>query len=138
MNSVVGSSSVTTHGRAGRSFRRFVVALVLSAIVPITAGHGRLHAQAVPNEYRLKAAFVYQFPHFVEWPAAALKAAGTLQICVVQPNPFGGDLDSLVRGESVNGRPLAVKEVGVTDGVGDCHVLFVSSAAKGAGALIRA
>ena len=65
---VVGSSSVTTNGRAEvvrivwwASAVLLAVLLLLMAPVPV------VQAQTIPNEYRLKAAFVYQFPQFVEW-----------------------------------------------------------------------
>jgi hypothetical protein len=40
------------------------------------------------EEYRLKAAFVYRFPQFVEWPAPALNGHESVSICVVRPNPM--------------------------------------------------
>jgi hypothetical protein len=46
-------------------------------------------AQSARDEYRLKAAFVYRFPQFVEWPDAAVATWPTLDLCVLQPNPFG-------------------------------------------------
>jgi hypothetical protein len=76
------------------------------------------------NEYRLKAAFVYRFPQFVEWPAAALNEARTLDICVLFPNPFGTDLEQLVQGESLNGRPLRVRTIRAVGATADCHAIF--------------
>ena len=112
--------------------------LLLWAYWPFGERVRPLHAQAVPEEYRLKAAFLSRFPQFVEWPSAAWNAATTIHLCVAQPNPFGNELDSLVRGESLNGRPLLVREVTLSSGVGGCHVLFVSSRAPAAAVLLNA
>jgi hypothetical protein len=94
-------------------------------------------AQTIPNEYRLKAAFVYQFPQFVEWPAAAWRGVTAVQLCIARPNPFGRELDELVRGESLNGRPFAIREVGAPESLQGCHVLFVSASAPGAAGMLK-
>jgi hypothetical protein len=86
-----------------------------------------LAAQTDPaSEDRLKAAFVYRFPQFVEWPAGALDGRETLDICVVGPNPFGSTLDELVAGESLNGRRLAVRHLTVAQPIDGCRVLYVA------------
>lgn len=92
-------------------------------------------AQTASDEYRLKAAFVYRFPQFVEWPTAALQDSRTLDLCVLQPNPFGSDLEELVNGESLDNRPLRVRVV--TD-VSGCHALFIGNGGKAAAALTAA
>jgi YfiR/HmsC-like len=80
--------------------------------------------QGVSDEYRLKAAFVYRFPQFIEWPAAALADTATLDICVLRPNPFGADLEELVRGESIAGRPIRVREITQAENITGCHAVF--------------
>ena len=94
-------------------------------------------AQLIPNEYRLKAAFVYQFTQFVEWPAATWQDARTVQICIAEPNQFGSELEQLVHGESLNGRPLSVKEIFGADELDGCHVLYVSAASGDASVLLK-
>ena len=87
-----------------------VLRLVLAlGTIGVAAGHGA--AQTDQGEYRLKAVFLYQFPQFVEWPEPAWRDAKSVQLCVARPNPFGEELDRLVRGDSLRGRPLAVRTV---------------------------
>jgi hypothetical protein len=81
------------------------------------------------EEYRLKAAFVFRFPQFVDWPASALAGRDALQICVYRPNPFGVALQELTAGETVNGRLLETRDVSQSDGLDGCHVLFIPAAA---------
>ena len=65
-----------------------------------------------PSEYQLKAAFLYHFAQLVNWPAEAFAQTNSpLVIGVLGENPFGNQLEESVRGKSVNGHPLAVKEV---------------------------
>jgi hypothetical protein len=99
--------------------------LVVFALV-VCAGAAAVRAQHVLDEYRLKAAFVFQFPQFVEWPAASWTRAADVQLCVVQPNPFGRVLHELVRGEMLRGRPLVVKSVPATATLDGCHVLVMA------------
>jgi hypothetical protein len=98
------------------------VAIALSGMV------ARSEAQpAVTTEYRLKAAFLHQFPQFVEWPDQAWAASERVEICVLRPNPFGSELDLLVRGETLRGRPLAIRQLDAADPITTCHVLFLAA-----------
>jgi hypothetical protein len=97
-----------------------------------------IQAQTIPNEYQLKAAFVYQFPQFVEWPAPAWQSATGVQICILRPNPFGRELEALVRGESLNGRPFVIREITGPDGVSGCHVLFIRGTAPAGSEVLKA
>jgi hypothetical protein len=82
-------------------------------------------ASPVTQEYRLKAAFLYRFPQFVEWPARALDGRATVDLCVVAPNPFGAVLDELVEGETLGGRVLRVRQLDGGAQAPSCHVVFL-------------
>lgn len=112
--------------------------LLCVVLVGLLCAEARLVAQVVPDEYPLKAAFMYQFPQFVEWPSAAWQEARTVQFCVLEPNPFGSELEQLIQGESLNGRPLAVKEIYGADELAGCHVLFVGTRSGDPSAVLKA
>jgi hypothetical protein len=109
--------------------------LLLSAVAVILACPPAA-AQRVPDEFRLKAAFLFRFPEFVEWPARALDGRPSIDLCVLAPNPFGAVLEQLVEGESLAGRRLAVRYVRA-DAVDTCHLLYMPSGAAGRDALLR-
>jgi len=111
---------------------------LLIVSVGLVSTHVRVEGQAIPNEYRLKAAFMYQFPQFVEWPSTTWQDAQSVQLCIASPNPFGSELEQLVRGESLNGRPLSVREIAGSDELVGCHVLFVGARSDVAGPVLRA
>ncbi len=80
-----------------------------------------------PDEYQVKAAFIYNFAKFVTWPAQAFKGpSDPLVICVVGNDPFNGALEEAVRGKTIDGRPLAIKVMGKVDANCPCQILFVS------------
>jgi hypothetical protein len=83
-------------------------------------------ASAALSEHRLKAVFLFNFSRFVEWPPSAFPAADApFVIGVFGRDPFGSDLDEVVRGETVNGRPLLVKRVQTMQDAAACHILFI-------------
>jgi hypothetical protein len=98
-----------------------LTALLLAPSVAPTAT-----AAKVP-EYDLKAAFLYNFVKFVEWPPGAFTDERTpVTICVFGDDPFGRSLDAVVQGERLGERPLVVQRPDGLDDLGACHVLFVS------------
>jgi hypothetical protein len=105
-----------------RSSARVLGGCVLAVAIGAVA---RTSAQSATS--RLEAAFVSKFPQFVEWPAAAIEGRTSIDVCVAQPDPFGADLDALVAGETLNGRPLAARRVDREGDVSACHVLFIPS-----------
>lgn len=77
-------------------------------------------AQEVRLEYQVKAAYLYNFMKFVEWPAGS---GGPLTICVAGRNPFGSVLADTVRGELIEGRPIEIKVI--LEPEPGCHAVFV-------------
>ena len=96
---------------------------------------GGLEMRAQPSaskEYQLKAAFLYNFAQFVQWPEAAFPEASTpISIGVLGDDPFGVALDRVVQGESINNRKLIIKRSRQLDDLQSCHLLFISKSEKG-------
>jgi len=81
----------------------------------------------VPGEYELKAAFLYNFAKFVEWPAGSFAdERSPFSICVLGDNPFGSAFDPILA-KTVNGRPITVRVIDDVAASGGCHLLFVSA-----------
>lgn len=82
-----------------------------------------LHAQPV-HEFELKAAFVYNFALFTEWPAETVFEGGMLNICINPESALRMPLSGL-DGKPVKGRRVAIRFLAVPDNARFCHVLFV-------------
>ena len=112
-------------GAGGKRGSRFtcIVAIGILGLAP------RLLAQgASPTEYQIKAAFLYNFARFVEWPASALPdSARALILGILGEDPFGPEIDRIVEGKTVNGRRLEIRRLKDTDSLNGCHILFVST-----------
>jgi hypothetical protein len=99
---------------------------LLAVLLLAVAAHSRPAAQDVSKEYRVKAAFLYNFVKFVEWPART--EPGPIVICVAGRNPFDSILDDTIRGETVRGRSLTARVILEPDPA--CHVTFVPTGAN--------
>jgi hypothetical protein len=87
-------------------------------------------AQEPPKapEYRIKAAFLYNFTLYTEWPAGSFpKDDSPLVVAVVGQDPFGGELDAAVRGKTVRGRAIEVHRHAKAADAGPCHLLFLAN-----------
>jgi hypothetical protein len=101
-----------------------VMALVLMVLA---CSPGQLRAQAA-NEYEVKAAFLYKFASFVEWPPES--ANSPLCIAVVGQDPFGAALDEVAKGKSINGRGFLIKRFKSGQDASACHIVFISASEK--------
>ncbi len=102
-------------------------AAALTALL-LLAGLGSPPAQAQEpsGEYVLKAAFLYNFAKFVEWPAETFpNTAAPFTICALGNDAFGTSLDALA-GKTVRERPLIVKRIRSAASVTGCQILYVS------------
>lgn len=80
------------------------------------------------GEYELKAAFLYNFIKFTEWPAEEIAKSGQpFVIGVLGKDPFGAALDKVVEGETVYKKPILTKRFSRLEDAANSHVLFISS-----------
>jgi hypothetical protein len=80
-------------------------------------------------EYRLKAAFLYNFVLFTEWPAEVGTTLNpTLNLCILGQDPFGKEADGL-QGKSVGGRSIAVQHKASSESLNGCQVVFIAPSA---------
>jgi hypothetical protein len=88
-----------------------------------------LAAQVRPSsEYELKAAFVFNFAKFVDWPPSAFaNPTAPFSVCVLGPDPFGGALDDALRGKVIAEHPASVARVKHVADVTGCQILFIAS-----------
>ncbi|HVU23920.1 MAG TPA: YfiR family protein [Opitutus sp.] len=84
------------------------------------------------KEYQVKAAFVYNFTKFIDWPSDCFSAPrDPLVIAVLGHDPFEGELARVVHGRTVAGRPIALVQLNPAAldaaALPAVHVLFVAA-----------
>jgi len=91
------------------------------------------YAQEAPlTEYQIKAAFVFNFAKFVQWPGATFAAPNSpIVIGIIGENPFHDDLAKTVRNKTVDQHPLVVKTFRSLSEATNCQILFICTSEKG-------
>ena len=112
----------------------------LPAMVPITCATAAVlllvpelpRAQDV-TESALKAAYIYNFAKFTEWPAGVVAAAEPLALCVFGDANVGDALKRAVKDRVLGGHPMAVSDMAVAAARPQpaCHVMYVSGMTAG-------
>jgi len=102
------------------------IAIAIAALLTVTQCAA---LQPALNEYRVKAAFLFNFAKFVEWPPQAYQDDPGHQVfCVFGMDPFGPILDQTLAGKIVEGRSAVVRRVQDRNELRKCHLVFVSAA----------
>jgi hypothetical protein len=98
-------------------------AIVAFALV-VTAMAPRAYAQTL--EYPVKAAFLYKFAPFVEWPPRAFASGSApLTVCVVGFDPFGATLDKAIEGQRLGARPVVARRLETIGAGSGCHIAYL-------------
>jgi len=102
-----------------------VVLLVLPAIAWPLAGPAIAGMREQATERDIKAAFLYNFTRYIEWPPEAFAGASEpFRLCVIADEDFTRRAASFVTGEQVHGRPIEFV-VPPASALARCHILFV-------------
>lgn len=84
-----------------------------------------------PTDYQVKAAYLYNFGRFVEWPSKAAAQKDSFTVCVLGQDPFGPALDTTLAGETIGGKHVVAKRIAAPEDSESCQILFLSSAESG-------
>jgi hypothetical protein len=99
------------------------------AVLCLTAAPAGALLESVP-EYEMKAALLYNFGVFTEWPGERLsEATPSFDVCILGEDRFGASLEPLAR-RSVHGKPVVVRRLGGSGDPSGCHVLFIGESAE--------
>jgi len=106
---------------------------VLRAICALVVGLARCAGQdGTTTEYQVKAAYLFNFAKFVEWPTGAFRSPNSpLVICVLGLNPFGSDLEGSIAGKTVGGHRLQISNLPHGLDASSCQIVFIASSERG-------
>jgi YfiR/HmsC-like len=110
-----------------RSFRRVVA--ILTVLSWTFCPEPLLRAQQPKaGEFQVKAAYLYNFGRFVQWPdEGGGDRTDSFEICVLGTDPFGQALDATLAGGTIGGKSVAAKRIARPQDVDSCRILFISS-----------
>ncbi len=117
--------------RRGRSPRKLFCAFLFVALAFVSSGPSSLAQPTVSREYQIKAAFLFNFAQFVEWPPTAFtNADAPLCIGILGEDPFGTALEQTVLGETVHSRKLVVQHSRRVEDLTACQLIFICKSEK--------
>jgi hypothetical protein len=109
------------HQRCSRS-----AVTILAAFVWLTGARGVPAQSNSSSEYQVKAAFLFHFAQFVEWPTETFKdSSAPFTYCTIGEDPFHGALDQSLSGKTIGGRSLRVQHLKEPQEAQVCQVLFI-------------
>ncbi|HUA15829.1 MAG TPA: YfiR family protein [Verrucomicrobiae bacterium] len=87
-----------------------------------------LLAQQRPTDYQVKAAYLYNFGKFVQWPANPSTQKDSLfSVCVLGQDPFGPALDATLSGASIGGQRVVARRISSPEESVNCRILFLGA-----------
>jgi hypothetical protein len=109
-------------GRPRNSFK------LLQAVITLLGLALLCGADEPSQEYKVKAAFIFNFARFIDWPAVVFATDDApFVIAVVGTDPFNGALEQAVAGKKIGGHRVEIRHFESAENVGPCQILFVQS-----------
>jgi hypothetical protein len=95
--------------KARGDVKRNLHIILCACAIPFLAASSALGGAIQDLEYDIKAAYIYNFTKFVEWPEAKEPAQSTFRIGILGDDPFGPALDIAVIDKTAGGRRIIIE-----------------------------
>ncbi|MBW3566398.1 MAG: YfiR family protein [Proteobacteria bacterium] len=111
--------------RAARFVSKSGAAFLLAALIVFSLPG---HTQEVPSaEYRIKAAFLYHFCNYIDWPPSAFKSDDSpLLIGIAAPQEIVNQMRQSIEGRTARGRPVVIRAIQPGDSLETLHVIYIT------------
>lgn len=111
-------------------YQRPITATLCALLVLLASMSVNAPAQAQSDEellaLKVRAAFLFNFIKFVNWPPSKfVKPSDPLQVCVLQPDPFGDILQNTLADKSVDGHALTLRRSARAADLRSCHLVYL-------------
>jgi hypothetical protein len=83
------------------------------------------------TEHQVRAAYLYNFVKFVEWPDGTFKdESEAILIGLFKDDPVKEELESIIKGRTIDSRPIRIKLLGNSKDADECHVVYLADAER--------
>jgi len=103
--------------------------LLLSFCLPANSSLAAVAQHKSDDDERFKAAFIYNFAKFTNWPAASFKENEPLVLCIASKKGSGYNLNRL-SGKTIKGRQLLIQALKSNHDINKCHMLYIEKSLK--------
>ena len=107
-------------------FAELIIAILAILISPLLIGDVTAQTNA-SSEDALKAAFLFHFAQFTQWPPNAFNDAKAPLVFCTLGDAFQGELDQILSGQTIGNRPLRAQHLTQLQGAQGCHIIFVGA-----------
>ncbi len=122
------SSALGTEDPPVRREFRGLPALMLPLLIFFVFAPGAGAQANSPSEYQVKAAFLFSFAKFIDWPPGSFASPQSpFSICILGADPFGPAIDEALRGKMIGDRAVVVRRAREPGQVRHCQIVFISS-----------
>ncbi len=119
-----GASKLRTMQR--KTFPHWRILVTICSLLVLLTHQDALGARNEASEYQAKTALLYNFAKLATWPPEAFtNGDSTFVFAILGPNPFGTALE-LIRGKSMHGRSIEIRQYNSVAEFQSCQVLFCS------------
>lgn len=110
--------------RKSSTYKSFLI--IVSMVVLSVSSINQSKAQQY-TEYEVKAAYIYNFINFIQWPNSAFSSTeAKFVIGIYGYDPFKGILDEVFRNKLLQNREWEIKYFSSVKDISDCHILLIS------------
>jgi YfiR/HmsC-like len=114
-----------------RRGRLWIIAIVVTLFASLSNSLPAGQQSNAPTEYQVKAAFLFNFAKFIDWPQTTfLNSESPFFICIVGEDRFGREIDSSLSSKTIENRAVVVEHSGQVAEARHCQMVFVSSSEK--------
>jgi hypothetical protein len=125
--------SATCHKRGYFIRIATILTVVVMGLSFFTATVQAQQVTTIDREYTIKAAFLYHFLTYIDWPEGTfVDSKQPFVIGVYQTDPFGAVLDKIAATKNVEGRPIEIRRLQATDKLLECHIVFMAGTVEAA------
>jgi hypothetical protein len=132
---IAESPALSTVGdkRGSISRRATVLAVAFLGLSLFVSPVAAQQVATIDREYTIKAAFLYHFLTYVDWPEGTFAdSKQPFVIGVYQTDPFGAVLDKIAATKNVEGRPIEIRRLSTADKLLECHIVFLAGTVEAA------
>ena len=108
--------------------------VVLANLILLAAAPFASSQSGQPTEYQLKAAFLFNFAKFIEWPEKSFGSPGSpFTVCVIGQDPFGAALEVSLLGKTMGSRAVQIMRFPNLTTLAEarhCQIVFISASEK--------
>lgn len=115
---------------AARSLRGLRIVPLAFCLLQVLAFKTAAAQEGPVDEYKLKAAILYNLTYFVEWPDSASSRQAPIVLCILGQDPFASSIASTIPQKTHDDRPVLVRHVQSDKKFSGCHILYIGSSER--------